>query len=103
MTFKKICRRQILSGLLCLFSIWASNLVHFYFIESLSHLVLVILFRICFASICYLSLKVVFVVVSYRVIVFRIYLCQMSFHLFNYVFQLIVFLINHFVLFMSRN
>ena len=36
--------------------------------ESL--LVLVILFRICFAFICYLSLKVMFVFISYHVVFF---------------------------------
>ena len=59
------------------FRIWASNLVIFFlflFIESLSHLVLVILFRICFASNCYLSSKVMFVSVSYHVVFFRIQL-----------------------------
>ena len=50
------CRRPILSGLLCFFfilglelicdefQIWASNLVHFYFIKSLSRFVLVVYF-----------------------------------------------------------
>ena len=35
--------------------------------------------------------------------VFRIYLRQMSFYLFNYVLQLIMFLISYFVLIMFRN
>ena len=67
------CRRQILSGLLCLFSFlglgpiynevqtWASNLVRF-----LIYRVLVILFRICFVFNCCLSLNVMFV--SFRIV-----------------------------------
>ena len=67
------CRRPILSGLLCLFSFWASSpfvtsfefgprtLSVFYFIKSLSHLVLVILFRICLASNCFCRVKYDFV------------------------------------------
>ena len=73
------CRCPILSGLLCLFLIlglgpicdefrtWASNFVCFYFIESLSRLVLVILFRVYFVS-SYLSLNVIlcsFCIMSY--------------------------------------
>ena len=42
---------------------------YFYlFFESLSHLVLVILFRICFVSNCYLFVKVMFVL--FKLIVF---------------------------------
>ena len=42
----------------------------FLFIESLSHLVLVILFRISFVFNCYLSLKVLFVFVLYHIMFF---------------------------------
>ena len=99
------CRRQILFGLLCLFSFWASDplvtnfefgprtlsFTFYLFIESLSHLVLVILFRICFASNCCLSLKVMFVFRFISCHVFCIYLRQMSLYLFNYVSYLVVF------------
>ena len=81
---KDWCRRLILSGLLCLFlflglgpicdkfRIWASNLVIcFIYLSNLwVILVLVILFRICFTSICYLSLRVMFVFISYHVVFF---------------------------------
>ena len=44
-----------------------------------------------------------FVFVSYHVVFFVFISCQMSFYLFNYVLQLIVFLINRIALFMSHN
>ena len=44
-----------------------------------------------------------FVFVSYHVVFFVFISYQMSFYLFNYVLQLIVFLINRIALFMSRN
>ena len=58
-----VCRRLILSGLLCLFSfwalgpfdkfrIWASNLIRFYFIESFSRVDLVIYFVFISYSSC---------------------------------------------------
>ena len=90
------CRRLILFGLLCLFSfsgpqahLWqVSNLglepcLYLFYSSLLSHLVLIILFRICLASNCYLLLKVMlwhFV----SCFVFRIYSCQMSFNCVSY-------------------
>ena len=53
-----VCRRPILSGLLCLFSFWASNLVCFYFIEYLSHFCISYLCCVYFVFIYYLSLNV---------------------------------------------
>ena len=80
------CRRLILSALLCLFSFlglgpmcdefrtWASNLVFlsclFYFLESWSRFVLICLFRVYSVFNRYLSLKVMFVFVSYHVVFF---------------------------------
>ena len=62
------------------FRIWASNLVIcFFYLSSLwVILVLVILFRICFTFRCHLSLNVMFVFVSYRVLFIHIYSCRMS-------------------------
>ena len=77
-----VCRRPILSGLLCLFfilglgpvydefRIWASNLVRFYFIESLSRFELVIYFVLISY---YLSVNVMFVFVPYRVLFLYIF------------------------------
>ena len=80
------CRRPILSGLLCLFSFWASDP----FVTSFE-------FGLRTLSVFTLSSLRVFVLVKCRVVpCFRINLLLMSFYLFNHVLQLIMFLINHF-------
>ena len=75
------CRRQILSGLQCFFyyfgpraHLWrVSNLglepCPFLFIKSLKHFS-ISCFVFCFASMSYLSLKVMFVFISYHVVFF---------------------------------
>ena len=91
------CKCLILSGLLCLFSflglgpicdefrIWASNLVRFYFIKSLSRFCISYLFRVYFVFNCYLPLNVMFVFI--RIIpFFRISLRRMSLYLFKFCF-----------------
>ena len=97
-SFQEVCRRLILSGLLCLFLFWALgpfmasfefgprtlSFSFVLFIESLSHLVLVVLFYVYFAFNCYLLLNVI--LCSFRIMsCFYIYSCQVSFYLFNYV------------------
>ena len=96
------CRRLILSGLLCLFLFWALgpfmasfefgprtlSFSFILFIESLSHLVLVVLFYVYFAFNCYLSLNVI--LCSFRIMsCFRILsMSDVSF------FYLIMFVVN---------